>query len=489
MGLRVRVIMVLVIPALLVVAVHGFLRIRQGETQLLEQDQRNMALTARAIQIAVENALRDRKLSDVERLLSDMVEQQEAIDRIRLFDREIRPALVSNSLDIGETVPATSLRRVLATRVAEGFYEHRGDQRVLYYLVPLAPRAGRAELAMEIVHFASAIDRQIRAATEDVLVRLSILLLAMVVSTGLVLQRQVLRPLARLTEGIQRLGSGRAGPPLAVERRDELGRVAEAFNEMAERLEAAQDGLLAESERALELEQQLRRAETLAVAGKLASGLAHEVGTPLNIIAGRAEFLLKTLPLDGAARKDLETIVGQIDRISRIIGSLLDTVRFRPSAVRPTRIVDALDPLLPLLRHAARRRGVALTTAVPADLPPVLADASRLQQVVINLVLNAVEATPAGGRVTVQAGLAQDGDGPAVVLTVADTGAGIAADVVPRIFEPFFTTKPPGQGTGLGLAICRDIVRDLGGQIRVESEIGAGATFSVRVPIVEGARA
>jgi signal transduction histidine kinase len=134
--------------------------------------------------------------------------------------------------------------------------------------------------------------------------------------------------------------------------------VAQAFNEMAAQLEAARLSLLVESERALDLEGQLRRAETLAVAGKLASAIAHEVGTPLNIISGRAEFVLKTAQLDAAARKDLETIVAQIDRISGIIRSLLDTVRPRVPEIRPTALDEVLEGALPY-RHplgAARSR-------------------------------------------------------------------------------------------------------------------------------------
>ena len=152
------------------------------------------------------------------------------------------------------------------------------------------------------------------------------------------LSRQVLRPLSRLTRSIRALGEGQPGPPLPVGRRDELGEVAEAFNRMAEQLEGAQQRLLLESDRAVDLEQQLRRAETLAVAGKLTSGIAHEVGTPLNIISGRAEILLRSLPADHPGRPDLEVIVAQIDRISAIIRSLLDTVRQQKPEIQPVAI-------------------------------------------------------------------------------------------------------------------------------------------------------
>ncbi|MBI4591013.1 MAG: HAMP domain-containing protein [Candidatus Rokubacteria bacterium] len=488
MGLRLRLILVLIIPLVLVVGVYGLVRIRHEQAQLLDEDRRNMAPTAKALQIAVENALRDRQISDIKRLLSEIVEYQEQIDRIRLFDRKLSPTLVSNPLSIGEEVPVEAVRRVIETGQPEGFYQRRGRQPVLFYLVPLRARKGEIQGAMEVVHLASGVEQKVQAATRDVWLRLGVLLLVVTVLTGLVLQRQVLRPLSRLMAGIRSLGLGQPGPPLPVERRDELGRVAEAFNQMAEQLEAARLKLLAETDRTLELEHQLRQAETLAVAGKLATGLAHEVGTPLNIISGRAEFLLQTLSPGDTRRPDLEVIVAQIDRISGIIRSLLDTVRPQKPEVQPTALAPLLDRLLPLLQHGAKRRGVALAAAVPADLPPMLADPNQLQQVLINLLMNALEATPAGGRVEVRAGRSIHEGRAGVAVSVRDTGPGIPPDLLPRVFDPFFTTKPPGQGTGLGLAICRDIVREHAGEIQVESRSDRGATFTVWLPEAEGHR-
>ncbi|MBI4562900.1 MAG: HAMP domain-containing protein [Candidatus Rokubacteria bacterium] len=485
MGLRVRLILVLVIPLILVIGVYGFSRIRQEEAQLLNEDRRNIALTARAVQIAVENALRDRQISDIKRLLSEMVEDQEQIDRIRLFDKRLRPTLVSNPLSIGEEIPAEALSRVIKTGQPEGFYQRRRKEFVLFYLTPLRSSRGEIQGAMEVVHLAARVKQKVQAATRDIWLRLGVLILAVAVLAGFILQRQVLRPLARLLEGIRGLGQGQLGPPLPVERRDELGRVAEAFNRMAEQLETARLRLLAETERTLDLEQQVRQAETLAVAGRLATGLAHEIGTPLNVVSGRAEFLLQALRPDDSRRQDLEVIVAQIDRISGIIRSLLDMVRPQKPDVQPTALASILERLFPLLRHTARRRAVTLTSSLPRDLPRLLADANQLQQVLINLLMNALEATPAGGRVEVNAISARHAGRPGVAISVTDTGPGIPPDLLPRVFESFFTTKPPGQGTGLGLAICRDIVRAHDGEIQVESQGGVGTTFVVWLPQAE----
>jgi signal transduction histidine kinase len=374
------------------------------------------------------------------------------------------------------------MKRVLQSGVPESFYQRRDGQSVIYYLVPIRGRPSRTIGVMELVHLGKQVDERVDAATRDVWIRLALLAVLLATLAGLMLQREVLRPLSRLLGGIRRLGEGQPGPPLPVDRRDEIGRVAEAFNEMAERLEVARRTLMTETERTLDLEQQLRQAETLAVAGKLASGIAHEVGTPLNIISGRAEFLLKSLDADDPRRRDLTAIVGQIDRISGIIRALLDVVRRQKPEVQPVALPEVWQRLSPLLEHAARRRGVRLITALSPDLPRLSADPNQLQQVLINLLVNALEASSPGSRIELEAAPAARDGRPGLQITVSDHGPGIPDEALARVFEPFFTTKPRGQGTGLGLAISRDIVREHGGDIRAESEAGGGARFAVWLP-------
>jgi len=460
------------------------LRIRQQEAWVLSEDRQDLQITARAIEIALENALGNGQMSNLERRLTDMVEQQELIDRIRVFDRELRPLLVSNRLAIGEAVPTAALRQILRAGRAEIFYQ-KGPPSYFYYLAPLRGPTGAVVGAMEIVRLAAAVDRRTREAVIDTVVRLGILIVAIVATTLVAMQRQVLRPLGQLTSALRRFGREQSAVTLPVTRRDELGQVAEAFNDMAAQLEAARRGLQAEAERVVELEQQVRRAATLAVAGRLASAVAHEVGTPLNIISGRAEGLLRALSADDAARVELKIIIGQIDRISRTIGSLLDAVRPQRPVLEPTQLGDVLDPLLPLLDHAARHTGVTLETTIAADVPRVLADTGQLQQVLINLVVNALEATPKGGRVRVEVTRRARNATDGVHIAVAYTGAGIAPEHMSRIFDPFFTTKPAGQGTGLGLSICREIVRGHGGDITVDTSNGMGTTVAAWIPATE----
>jgi signal transduction histidine kinase len=485
MGLRLRLFFVLIVPLIVLVGLYAVVRIREEEGQLLAAEQRNAAVTARAIQIAVENAVRDRQIADIRRLLSELVNRQEQIDRIRIYDKSLVSTLESEPGAVGGPVAAERLQRVMTEGRSEIVAEEVGNADTFSHVMPLRGRRGEIIGALEVLFTSPGAREKRERATRDAVIRLSLLALGLVTVTTVVLSRQVLRPLSQLTRSIRALGEGQPGPPLPVQRQDEMGQVAEAFNRMAEQLLAAQQRVLLESDRAVDLEQQLRRAETLAVAGKLTSGIAHEVGTPLNIISGRAEILLRGLPADHPGRPDLEVIVAQTDRISAIIRSLLDTVRQQKPEIQPVAVPGVLERVVPLMEHMARRRGVSLSSTAAPPLPDIAADPNQVQQVLINLIVNAMEATPRGGRIGIETWACPNDGRPGVAVAVSDTGSGIPADAIGHVFEPFFTTKPQGQGTGLGLSICRDIVREHGGTLAVQSREGQGTTFTAWLPVHE----
>jgi signal transduction histidine kinase len=479
MGLKLRLILVLMIPPILVVGVYGLIRVRTGRAELIAETEHNVILLARAILPTVERGLRDPQASDLHGMLTDFVKEQEQIDRIRILDRDGQLAAMSRRRILGHDVPDDVLQRVAATGQGERYSAGRGKARIFSYVLPVHAAGGAVVGTLEITHQMSRIEDRVRAATWDLVVRLTLLVISMTLLTGLVLQRQVLRPLSRLMDGIRNLGRGESAKPLRVEHRDELGRVAEAFNTMATQLQAARRRLLLETEHTLDLEQQLRHSAMLAVAGRLASGVAHEIGTPLNIISGQVEYIAQKLPAGNTLGEELNVIMEQIDRISAMIRSLLDTVRPVKPEIQPTELKEVSDRLLLLLQHTARRHGVTLDVSIPGDLPPVRADRNQLQQVLINILMNAFEAAGPSGHVEVHARRAGQAGRAGVEIEVRDTGPGIHPSLLPRIFEPFFSTKPPGEGTGLGLPICRDILHSLGGEITVRSAAGAGATFRV----------
>ena len=230
------------------------------------------------------------------------------------------------------------------------------------------------------------------------------------------------------------------------------------------------------------LERNLARAEKLATIGTLAAGVAHEVGTPLGIISGRAEQLLAKLPEGDAAeptRKAVTSILSQVDKVSTTIRQLLDFARVRPIDAAVVTPAQALGQAAALLDHRFRHAKVALAVEAPPSVAAVAADPGQLEQVFVNLLINACDACSAGGHVRV--GARQDGD--RVAFEVVDNGAGIPPEHLSSVLDPFFTTKKRGQGTGLGLTIAADIVKNHGGALEIDSTVGAGTTVRVLLPI------
>jgi len=239
------------------------------------------------------------------------------------------------------------------------------------------------------------------------------------------------------------------------------------------------------------LEREVQQAEKLAVVGHLAAGIAHQIGTPLNVISGSAEYLMMEWGTDRSRPQELEIIIAQTDRITKLIEQLLNFARPARMALQPVKLNDLLRDVLGLTEHQIAKERIAIKTDFQSDLPTIVGDENQLEQAFLNIVVNAWHAMPMGGTLTLRTRSAPMGDrlrrrglvAPASVeVIIADTGIGIAAEYLPRIFDPFFSTKGVGKGTGLGLAITRRIVEDHHGIIEVASEVGRGTTFTIRLP-------
>ena len=227
----------------------------------------------------------------------------------------------------------------------------------------------------------------------------------------------------------------------------------------------------------MRLEEQLRRTERVAELGTLASGMAHEIGTPMNVILGRAEYLLDRVT-DEPIKKGLQTIVAQVERITRVMNQLLTFARRKPRQPRPVALQEVIENSVEIFQERLSRHNVQVVTHMDPHSPKVLADSDQMNQVLINLIMNAVHAMPEGG--TLRFGLGQEKD--MVKLTVSDTGHGIPTELVEKIFDPFFTTKEFGKGTGLGLTVVKGIIEEHHGAITVESQEGKGTVFTLLLP-------
>lgn len=225
------------------------------------------------------------------------------------------------------------------------------------------------------------------------------------------------------------------------------------------------------------LQEQLRKTERLAELGTLASGMAHEIGTPMNVILGRAEYLIRKTT-DDNVKRGLETIVSQVERITKIMNQLLSFARKRPVERRHIRLSPVINDILDVMRERLKKYHIQTELALDSSDPEVFADPDQMSQVLLNLVVNACQAMQGGGRLRIA--LTRRGD--RVELLVSDTGHGISKEHLSRLFDPFFTTKAVGEGTGLGLTVVHGIIQEHEGSITVESEPQKGTTFRILLP-------
>jgi signal transduction histidine kinase len=301
----------------------------------------------------------------------------------------------------------------------------------------------------------------------------------------------VARPTRALVEKARRVGQGDFEGPLVIKGRDEFGDLAAEMNAMCAQLSDVHARVKAESAARVAAMEQLRHADRLMTVGKLASGLAHELGTPLNVIEARASMIVSDPSADETARKHAEVVVEQCDRITKIIRQLMDFARMRGAETRiKSDVVEMARQSIELIEPIARKKRVALTLS-PAPGPAfAAADTVELQQALTNLLVNAIQATSEGRGIDVAIGQERvmppmdhgGGEAEYVCLSVKDEGCGIPGDQIEHVFEPFFTTKDVGEGTGLGLSVAYGIVRDHGGWIAVESAVGEGSRFSIYLP-------
>ncbi len=228
------------------------------------------------------------------------------------------------------------------------------------------------------------------------------------------------------------------------------------------------------------LQEQLRRTERVAELGTMASGMAHEIGTPMNVILGRAEYLMDRVK-EEPIKKGLQTIITQVERITRVMNQLLSFARRKAPKRVPLDLRKVIEDGMEMFQERLARNQIRVEMEMADHCPRVLADADQMSQVLLNLIMNAIHAMPQGG--TLRVGL--EPKQPMVKLTVADTGHGIPREVIEKVFDPFFTTKEFGQGTGLGLTVVKGIIEEHQGSIVVESEEGKGTTFTILLPIAD----
>ncbi|MCD0461591.1 sensor histidine kinase [Roseiconus lacunae] len=491
MRLAAKLILLFLCGLFLIVGVFAFATVRREKQATIEQHQR----------YATE--------------LAEMLKQQQEQSRQQSRESPERSDIITNPNRQTSYPPlATTTQRLIQIRRVELASDERSrqphapidqifySQRVttvtvsepegvdrLYTYVPVDPESSasgeRPDEKAEREHFeVSAPDvdsenRVRRALSDTLLTLLSVAgLSALVVYFGGV--RMVGRPLQRLIDRVNRIAEGDLSERIEIHSHDELADLAVAINAMCDRLNRQRDKIESETAARLAAVDQLRHADRLRSVGRIAAGVAHEIGTPLNVVAGHAE-LIEAGELSGEAiRSSCRQIRTQCDRITKTISSLLAFARNGSSSRQKADLSQIIEDTCQLLQPIARKTNSTIETSFSGDDLSAEVDSGQMQQVLTNLISNALQSSQNAVRVHVSATSPQESS--EVLIVVADDGDGISAEHLNQLFDPFFTTKDIGEGTGLGLSIVHGIVHEHGGRIEVSSQPGSGAAFTVHLP-------
>ena len=492
LSLRARLLLLVAIVVAAVIGIEGFLEIRMfergGQKDLLD------AATATAEAVADELSLRrsPHNAADIHALLRDFLIASPTVRDIAAFMRDGDTLVLLDRTSAGvpdDVLPVA--RRALDQRQPVA----TGEGRLRFVAVPVVRDSQAIGAVTVTTSFASL--EQLSARGRRVTLWFALPAIGVLtLLVDLLARRLVHRPIAAIRETMKRAGAGEIGVRAPIDRPDEMGAVADGLNRMLASLEQFHADLRARVDeataglreknaelvdsyqRVLMLREALARAEQMAALGQMAANMAHQIGTPLNLVSGYVQLMIHDARAAGDPLQRLETIQIQIGRVVAAVRAMLDYARRPTIQPQTVDIAQLIEQISEISRPALRAANVDVRLKVDSDLPSIQADPVQLELALLNLVSNALDAMPRGGQLQIAASR----DGTGVRLTVSDTGAGIPPDVLPRVFEPWVTTKPAGRGTGLGLSITREVVVSHGGSIAVRSEPGRGTVFTLDLP-------
>jgi signal transduction histidine kinase len=501
MNLGTKLIVFLVSVIVVIMTVHGYLSIQQDRESIERELSVGMRGFSRLLQAGLSSSADKLDLSETQQFI-DTAAPRGNIHGIVVYNLSGEPVSRSASMRYGVDFPEldpTAIaeldpRPVLQSgNGIDGYVRDPGT--LLYYRIePIVDSnnklVGAFVLARQGYGTFATIERRrnrILTTTSTLVILLSLLVLILV-------RRSVTRPINELVRRIKEIGEGHREQRIEIKGRDEVASLAQEFNLMCQKLQESHARLLDQQHEKLRLEQELRHSERLASVGRLAAGLAHEIGTPLNIIGGRSEYLLRRPRSLEELKDNLAVIRSQSDRIAAIVRQLLEFSRRREPVFQPVDLAVLLENVKYLLAHQLLEKAVRVETE-GLNLPKINADHDLLQQVFINLYSNSLYALAPGGVIKIGAELIRRDPATAsfgarhwLRIAFEDNGAGISAEHIGRVFDPFFTTKDIGDGTGLGLSVSYGIIQEHGGEIHVESEPGHFTRFIIYLPTEQQGR-
>ena len=472
--LRTALLLFVLLPFVLLMVIGGLYSLSQLEDQVETRMQDEIAIIARAIRLPLSHALQRGRLDNMEQAL---------VSALR-FDR-VYGVYVYN--ENGERIisSGTHKARVETDRAAElassgnrqGDFEQAGGEEIFSYFLPLIDRGGRINGLLQVTRRGSDFRdyiAQLRIGALSVL-GITTLILVLIVFFGH--NRAIGRYLHSLEQSMASIGAGETDQHVPEAGPVELSRLSRSINGMLNRIRRSQQEIAEQREREMDLRLRLEHSEKLAAIGRLASGVAHELGTPLSTVDGQAQRLLRDERMDSATRKSVQQIRDEVARMEHIIHQMMDYGRRNPLQKRTLssdRIAYSVHDQLSRNQAEAKAN---ITLSGPEPGPEVTVDIIRIEQALTNLLRNALKAARNHVRLTWHA------EAGWCVLSVEDDGAGVDTSIENNLFEPFYTTNPVGQGTGLGLAVAHAAVSDHDGHITVDqSPEKGGARFRIYLP-------
>ncbi len=484
--------------AIVITGIFAYLLLQAHQRQLVAELERSAHQLSETVKSSTRYDMLLNQRESVHRIINT-IGRQEGIEKVRIFNKDGVIIYSTDSLDAGRLVdkkaeacyrchladqPLERLSISQRTRV----FRSLGDGRTLGIINPIynEPSCWQAEChahseqqkvlgVLDITMSLAEVDAGMKASRRQLLLFAVIAITSVSLIIYLVVNRIVLKPVNQIVAATKQVAAGDLNYTIAINKHDEIGTLAKSFNDMTRRL--------------AETQRQLYQSDKLASVGRLAAGVAHEINNPLTGVLTYSSFLLKRADAHPELKEDLEVVVRETMRCREIVKGLLDFARQSRPEKRQSDINEVVKRSVRILQNQFSRHHVELELKLDESLPLVLVDVDQLQQVMVNLLLNANDAmAEKGGTLTIttapaafelQPGMSAPQD--YVQIQVSDTGCGIPPEHLQKIFEPFFSTK--GQkGNGLGLAIVWGIVEKHNGRITVESEVGKGTTFKILLP-------
>ena len=483
MRLAAKLVLLYLVGLLLIVALFATLTIQKDKQLAMAEHERHAADLAATLQPSIEDALRNGNLADAASYLNMSATRFRHM-RVRWVE------FAGNDASRRPSVPAAMI--VEQSEVTTITMPDKDGRDYLYTYVPVKDESDNEHGSIEVAAPHDGTDDLVRESLASSLLAL----VAVATLSGMVIVvggfKMVGKPLNLLIEKVRRASEGDFSGPVTLRSHDELGKLGSALNQMCDQLASGQEQLRQETAARIETLDQLRHAERLNTVGRMAAGIAHEIGTPLNVITGRAELIAGGQLAPEDMQASATSIQSEAQRITKIIRQLLDFARQSTTNCTRQDLGALVESTVDLVRPLLSKCQAELDLQLPAD--PLFADvdAGQIQQALTNLIINAAQSTGDDGQVSVtvsadsspvnRAEASSDGEKLYCRIAIRDNGRGIAADARQHIFEPFFTTKDVGEGTGLGLSISHGIVTEHDGWIDVESEAGVGSCFSIFLP-------